>query len=268
VSSPAVEVARREFDDRRKGLMAWSVGYVAMVLITTASYPSIADNPEIQYFIDELPEALTALIGGEGVDFTTATGYVQSRLLSFVFPIMLLVFVIGFGARAVAGEHQDGRLDLVLSYPVRRRSYLAGRGAVGLGVVTGFMALSMLTLWLGGLPVDLGIGPGELWPAAVMLVAFAAFFGALTLLVSCWRLERNVAIAVPAGLALGSWLVGSLAALTTWLQPVRTMSPLWWLTRRNPLEEGLDLVALGLLVAGAVVFAVAAMVVFDRRDLA
>jgi len=102
----------------------------------------------------------------------------------------------------------------------------------------------------------------------LMLVAFASFYGSLALLVGCWRLERRIAMAVPGGLALAGWLINSLAAVATWLEPVRAMSPLWWFTRTNPLRDGLDTGGFSLLAAGAMLFTAAALRVFDRRDLA
>jgi ABC-2 type transport system permease protein len=262
------EIARRELADRRLGIVGWMVGYVAMVLITTASFPSVRDTWEIQAFMDELPAALKGLLGSQELDFTSGAGYVNGRLVAFTFPIMLLVYVLGFGSRAIAGEHEDGRLDLVVSYPVSRRDLALGKVGVMLGITSLFIVGSLFAVWLTGLPVELGVGPAEMWPAALMMLAFAAFFGGLALLVGCWRLERTTAIAVPAGLALAGWLINSVSAVASWLEPVRALSPLWWYTRANPLRDGLDVQAFGLLAGGAVLFLGAALVVFDRRDLA
>ena len=40
---------------------------------------------------------------------------------------MLLIFTIGAGAGAVAGEEERGTLDLLLAHPVRRRDYVIQR---------------------------------------------------------------------------------------------------------------------------------------------
>jgi ABC-2 type transport system permease protein len=181
---------------------------------------------------------------------------------------MLLAFAVGAGARAVAGEHEEGRLDLVISYPLHRQTYLLGRAAVVVLLVAGYVGLAMTTIWLSGLAVDLGLGPAELCPAALMLMAFAGFFGGLALLVGSWRLDRRIAIAVPSGLALAGWVVNSLAAIATWLEPVRSLSPLWWYSRQNALRDGLDAGGFCLLLGGAMLFLALALRVFDRRDLA
>jgi ABC-2 type transport system permease protein len=266
--SPAVPIVERELRDRRTGIIGWSIAYVAMVLLTTLSFPAVRDTFGVDEFVNQLPAALKALLGSQDLDFTSGAGYVNSRLIAFTFPVMLLIFVIGFGSRVVAGEHEDGRLDLVIAYPILRRTYLLARTGVMVGVTTGFVLLALGALWLTGLPVDLGLGPAELWPAGLMLIAFACFYGGLALLVGCVRLERRFAMAIPGGIALAGWLVNSLAAVATWLEPVRAVSPLWWFTRNNPLRDGLDTSAFLLLAGGALIFIVAALEVFDRRDLA
>ena len=64
-----------------------------------------------------LPETLRNLFGG---DFTTPAGYLRSETFSALGPILFLVFAIGAGARAIAGEEEGRTLDLLLSTPIRR----------------------------------------------------------------------------------------------------------------------------------------------------
>src|SRR5262245_15873814 len=120
----------RELRDRRTGIIGWSVAYVAMVLLTTFSFPAVRDTFGLDQFVNELPASIKALLGSQDLDFTSGAGYVNSRLIAFTFPVMLLVFAIGFGSHIVAGEYEDGRLDLVISYPILRQTYVLARAGV------------------------------------------------------------------------------------------------------------------------------------------
>jgi ABC-2 type transport system permease protein len=264
----ALTIARREIDDRRRGLVGWSLGILAMMAITIASFPSIRDTPGIDEFIEQLPDSVKALMGGADLDFASATGYVNARMLALLVPALFLVFVIGFGSRAVAGEHQDGRLDLVLSFPVKRRRLILEKVGVLAAVLLWFTTLVVLSLLIGGLTVDLGLTVSQVWPAAVMMLLFGLFFGLLALAAGCLTLERSLAITVPTVVALAGWLINSLAAIASWLEPARAISPLWWYSRINPLADGLDVGGAASLGAGAVIFLVVALLAFDRRDLA
>ncbi|MDZ7733269.1 MAG: ATP-binding cassette domain-containing protein [Acidimicrobiia bacterium] len=241
-------IARREVLDRARGLVAWTCGFVFLLAVTIATYPSLRDEPGIGHFEEEIPDALRAFTGGEEFDFTSAPGLVNSRLLAFLLPLLVLVYVIGYGSRLVAGEHQQGRLDLVLSYPVTRRRVLAERLGVLVVIVGLFCALVALALTWGGLPVDLDLEPGGVLAACLMLGVLGLLFGALAAAAGAVTLERSLAYAVAGGYAAFAYFVNSLSALASWLEPVRPVSVFYWYGRRNPLLEGVDPV--GLVVLG------------------
>ena len=58
----------------------------------------------------------------EGGDITSGAGYLDAELLSLMLPLLVIVLAIGSGARTYAGEEEGGRLELVFSYPLRRRN--------------------------------------------------------------------------------------------------------------------------------------------------
>ena len=54
-------------------------------------------------------------------------------------PLLVLVLAIGSGARAVRGEEDAGRLELVLAYPVRRRAAVLAKGVAVAAEVVAFV---------------------------------------------------------------------------------------------------------------------------------
>ena len=82
---------------------------------------------DFQGYMENLPDALRTLIGS---DFTTPAGYLRSETFSALGPILMLVFAIGAGSRAIAGEEEGRTLDLLLSTPVRRRHVLVDKWGV------------------------------------------------------------------------------------------------------------------------------------------
>lgn len=78
--------------------------------------------------------------------------------------------------------------------------------------------------------------------------------------------KHGLAVALPAGLAAGSYLVSGLHSLAGWLDPFRFLSPIWWIGTA-PLQNGIR--GLGALIVAFV--AVAALLVggalAERRDL-
>ncbi len=112
---------------QRRAFLGWAAGLAAVAAMYAAFYPSIHDSAaDFQGYMDKLPEALRTLIGN---DFTTPAGYLRSETFSTLGLILMLVFAIGAGSRAIAGEEEGHTLDLLLSTPVRRRHVTVGAAA-------------------------------------------------------------------------------------------------------------------------------------------
>lgn len=264
----AGELATRDLADRRRSFVGWTIAYVALVVITVAAYRSVAETPGIQAAIEDYPDSLLALMGGEDLNITSVEGYLESQLYAFMLPILFLVYALGVASQAVAGEQAVGRLDTVLSYPVTRRRLLAERtgvllaGVVFFGVVVSVSMAASTRIW------DMPLSTAGTVLPNLLLVLLALVFGLIALLVGTLTLNRAMAIGVSAALATASYLVSALAPLMSWLEPLRPLSPFSWYSRGDPITDGLDPLSVLVLAGASVVLYVAADAAFERRDLA
>jgi beta-exotoxin I transport system permease protein len=62
-------------------------------------------------------------------------------------------------------------------------------------------------------------------------------------------------------------LISSLAPAIDWLRPARFISPFFYAVGDNQLKYGLPLAWAGVLAAGTLIFAVIAVVAFNRLDV-
>ena len=262
-----VEPARRELLDHRRSLAGWCVGVVGYAALIAAIFPSIESSPEFDELIENYPEALKALFGiSEGGSITSGAGYLDVELFGLMLPLLVLVLAIGAGARAFAGEEDAGRLELVLSYPVRRRGVVLAKGlavAVSVAIVCAAAGLAIAVLDpLVGLDLVLG----NLAAAIAGLAVLGVLHGWLALAVGAAIPSRALAIAVPAGLAAAGYLVNGLHGLAGWLDPFRFLSP-FWLVGSSPLQDRVDPLGTLVVAGAAVVVLVAGAVLVERRDL-
>lgn len=232
-----------------------------------AIFPSIESSPDFNELIENYPDVLKSLFGlSEGGDITSGAGYLDVELFSLMLPLLVLVLAIGSGARAFAGEEDAGRLELVLSYPLRRRdAVLAKGGAVAIEVIVvcviGGIAIALLDPVVG---LDLSFG--RLVAAVFFLMVLGVFHGWLALAIGASVPSRALAIGVPTALAAAGYLVNGLHGLAGWLDPFRFLST-FWLVGTSPLQQGVDpwgaLIVIG---ASAAVLAAGSLLV-ERRDL-
>jgi ABC-2 type transport system permease protein len=253
--------------DQRRSYPWWAAGIALSVLSYSAFWPSLLENAErFEGYLDELPEFFKELIGSAG--FTTPEGYLRSELFSFLMPILLLVFAIGAGARAIAGEEEARSLDLLLSTPVRRRRVLLDKlaamalGTGGLVVVMWASVVALGPIW--DLRPDLGLFTA----ASLHLFLLALAFGAIALAVGAATGSKGLAAGVPSGIALVTFIVNVLGATVSWVEPLRPLSPFYYYAASEPIVNGVEPRHVLVLSAVTVVATALGLRAFERRDLA
>lgn len=269
--SAAVENAPHGFfaacvRELRRGVTGWSIGLAAVALMYGAFYPSIRESAaELSAYVERMPQAFKELVGE---DYTSPAGYLRGELFSSMGVILMLIFAIGAGARAIAGEEERRTLDLLLSTPLRRTVVLRDKAlAAGAGVLT-LAAVLLVVVAVAGPVFDLTIATGRLVSACLMLALLALAFGSIALAVGTATGHRAIGAAVSAAIAVVSVIVNALAPSVDILRPIRPLSLFRWYQNPDPLTGGLHLPNVMVLVVVAIVGYVIAHVTFQRRDLA
>jgi ABC-2 type transport system permease protein len=262
----AGSVLRVTLTQHRRALLWWAIAIALMALMFAAFYPSVRDSgATFDEYLDQLPDAFKTIIG---TDLTSPAGYLWSQLFSSVGPVVFLVYAIGAGARAIAGEEEAGSLDLVLSTPVRRDIVLRDKA---LAMVTGTLGLSAVLLLVTavvGPAFDMSIPFGDLATAHALQALVAIDFGAIALMIGAATGNRARAIGITSALAVAAYLVWAMASSVDWLEPLLPLSPFRWFADPQPVSDGTELVNVVVLVGIPVVAYAIALVAFRRRDLA
>jgi ABC-2 type transport system permease protein len=263
----AAELTRRGVRDHLSALAGWCVGAVAYVALIAAIYPSLAGSGSLDKLLASYPDALKSLFGisGRG-SLSSGAGFLDAELFSFMLPLVVLVLAIGSGAGTFAGEEDAGRLELVLAYPVPRRSAVLAKG-----VAVGAEILAVCACAGGAIGVlepvfGLGLAARHVAGAVLGLALLGLLFGWLALALGAATGKRGLAVALPAGLAAGSYLVSGLHSLAGWLDPFRFLSAFWWIGT-SPLQNGIRGVGAVVVSLAAVAALGAGAVLVDRRDL-
>lgn len=125
---PPLRVAARCARDRRRALLAWSLGIGVYVALIVAMWPTIHDASGMTEAIQDYPDAMKEMFGGAANFELKPGGYLNTQLFSLMAPLFLSAFAIGYAASTLAGEERAGRLDLVLATPCESAQGPAGEG--------------------------------------------------------------------------------------------------------------------------------------------
>lgn len=263
------EIARRAFDDRRRSLVWWVLGTTIYTLMIIASFPSIRGQDELNDILEDYPPEIIALFsGGETTfDLTSAADYLNSQIFALILPLLLAILAIGFGAATIAGEEERGTLELVMSHPVARRRIVVEKAFV-LVVLVAVLAVANYVVAFGlGRLFEIDVSLANIAASFLGQVLLGVGFGYLALATGAFTGSRGVAIAVAAGAAGGTYLLGSLGPVVSWLEPFKWTSPFYYATGENPLANGIAGWHVAVLASLCFAGFAAAVTLFERRDL-
>ena len=249
--------------DQRRSLMLWALALAAVTAMYVSFYPSMG-GADLQSVIDNMPEGVVTALGYDRIG--TPGGYLSSTVYGLLGPVLLLVFAIGTGARLIAGQEEDGTLELELTAPVARRQVLAERlAALWLSVLALVAVVTVITgLLVAALGMDVGLN--QILAGSTGMLLLVLGFGTLAMTVGAATGRRAIALGVTAGLAVLAFMLDAIGPTIEagWMTAV---SPFSWYLANNPLVEGFDLQGLALLATVPIVAVIAGTVMFDRRDL-
>ena len=253
--------------DQRKSFVFWAIGVAVLALITALFYPSIKDAKELNDLFSE-SEALSRVFAGGVTDFTSPEGFLNSQLYSLLVPILFLVFAIGQGSGAIAGEEERGTLDILLSYPTTRLQVLVQKFAAMLVAISALGFVMWLSVVVGAAIVSMDL---SLWRAAEITLSgtlLGVVFGALALTLGSTLGRRGLSVGITGAVGITAYFVYALTPLVEGLEPVQKVSPFYYYIGADPLTNGLDFVHVAVLIALSAVLLGIAIVTFERRDLA
>lgn len=258
----------RTLRDRRVSLSWWLVGILVYCGWIIAVWPVVEDNQEFEDLYAQMPEGLTAMFGGADAfaEFTSPTGFLNTYVFSLILPFILTALAVSMGSSLIAGDEEDGLLELVLSYPIRRSRLLSEKVGATVVAVSGICLATVAFLAVLREPVGLDIGVVGLLAAILGSAMFALVHGLCAFVAGTWGFSKGAAMGIGWGVALVGYLLNILASLDDSLESLQWASPLYWATADNPVGGQIP-ATYGLLAAVAVGLFVLALVLFERHDL-
>jgi ABC-2 type transport system permease protein len=258
-------IATKTLWENRRGLVGWPLAIAAVGAVYGGFWPSM-NTPEMQEAVRSFPPELLEALSYN--DMTTPAGYIGSAVYGMLAAVLVTVMTIMQGARAVAGDEEDGLLDLLLAHPVRRsRVALERFAAVAVTVVLAAIALWLVMIGLSG-PAHLdGISVGAFAAASVQLTLFGLTHGAVAFAVGAATGRRGLAVATASAVAVVGYLANGVLPQVRSLAWTRDVSPWHWYVGGAPLRHGLQLGDCGLMLAVTIALVALGTWLFTRRDI-
>ena len=252
--------------DARRSLLGWALAISAVAAMYAAFWPSV-NTPQMQQALGNYPQGVLEALNYN--DLASPAGYLGSSVYGLLVPLLVAVFAIDWGTRAVAGDEEAGTLDLLLAHPVSRTRLALQRFAALITALTLVGALLLLAMLAIAGPAQLqGITASEFAAATAQLALFGACLGALAFAVGAATGRKALALGASAGVAVLAYLANGVFPQLQGLEWTRDLSPWHWYLGGEPLKNGLQAGDALLLLVVTLVLVAAGTLLFNRRDVA
>ncbi|WP_418282214.1 ABC transporter permease [Halorubrum sp. DTA98] len=257
--------ARRQFK-QMVGVAGGMFGFVVLVVLI---FPSIeAAGADFEEYMEALPDALMAAFGGEAVPITTIEGFLVLEVYGLIWTLLVGAYLAYAAATLIAGEREQGTIDILLMTPLPRRRIVAEKFLSMVPDVVFVSLATYLGVVVGAALIDEAV---DLYWLAVLhvvsipyLLACVSFGLLLSVVVESARRAQILAFA---GIAV-MYMLEALTRETEYDRLGDVMFPRYFdpaaILVRNEVEA-LDAL---LLVAAALVFLLLAAALFERADIA
>ncbi len=259
----SVHVYRKTLRDQRRAVVGWGAAVALLVLLMAALWPSVRDIFDAD-LLAAYPEPFQRLFDLEAM--ATGAGFLNAELFSIILPGMFIAYGVGRGARLIAGEEQDGVLEVVVVTPLSRTRLLLEK-ATGLATgIVGLGAVLLVVTVVGSIVIDMAIPIGHAAVGAVAMVLIGVQHGWLALAVGAATGRRTLAVAAASAVAVAGYALHVIGALVEAVAPWQPLSPFTQAIDAGPVS-GTVPVGFAWLAITALMVVAAAIPLFTRRDL-
>jgi ABC-2 type transport system permease protein len=252
----------REF---RIAIFGWGLGIGLLMYVVFAAFPSLVTTPQARASLIALAQGFAWL--AEPVKVDTPGGYATFKYGPTI--LLLAVWALAAGARALRGEEERGSIDVLLSLPESRvRLALEKLGAIWTALL-GIGLLMALVTFAGAQRTNAGLSFIDVALFALNVVLTSGVFAAIALLISQFTRERGTASGITGILFVVSIVVDMVHRIFPNTEWISRISPVYYYNLSRPLVPGYGANAGAMvgLFAASVVLSAAGTWLFARRDV-
>jgi ABC-2 type transport system permease protein len=243
-------------------MIGYAAGMALYTLVVVVLYPSFKHQTSLNSLSGSTAAALFGVTG----PLTSPGGWLNANIYNNLFPLIMLLLTIGYGAASLAGQDEDGTLALVAALPVRRRMILLQK-AWAMAAQAFLLAAVVTVCVLIGQGFQLTITPASTIAISAALVLMGLDFGLITMAAGAATGRRGTALGIGAGLAAASYLLSSLASTISAIRPGRYVSLFYWSVGNDQVSRGVSAGDFTVLIAVGLGALLAAVLTFRRADL-
>ncbi len=259
-----ISLLRHELRVHRGSTIGWAVGLGFFSVIYILLYPNLPVE------MREIDTRAIAFLDSLGIQtFATFEGFILGTMFNFL-PLLVGLFGVVTGISVLAGEEDEGTLELLAALPISRLQLILTKAAAlfisaaAVMVIDGALATGVFML----LDLETPVTAWAMFRTVQSLWLIAFVFMTLSLFLGAYLPNRGVALGAGMTALFVSFFGENLAGMAPVLEPLQPFLPHWYF--ENIMQMLIGDVAwqeMGILFLIGVGFLFLAVLSFERRNL-
>ncbi|MEO8691251.1 MAG: ABC transporter permease subunit [Candidatus Saccharimonas sp.] len=253
--------------DKRWFIFGWSLVFAALAALMASFFPAMKVGT-IGALANSLPPAFKGLIGNLAL-LNSFDTYLSSQLFDIRLPLIAGIMAIILGLGLSTSEEETGELKTLLGLPLSRtkivfEKWLAIITITGVTMVAIAIAVYAVIPFVAGASMPIKTLLPLLGVSWLLMVTFGTIAYAAGVITG----KRSTAMAFGVFVVIGSFILTTFGQSVDWLASYEHLSLLYYFPADDIVTSGVNWPDVAVLASVTVIFLVAALIVFRRRDVA
>lgn len=261
-----LRLLQQELRSRRNGIIGWAIGLSLLPAIYVAMYPQFQDSlAGMQDILDmEIYKAM-------GMSFGTFEDWLASTVINLV-PLILGIYAVLDATGTLAGEEDNGKLELILALPIKRWQIVTVKAiAHGIALFLILLIVGIVTtiVFLGiESQVETSLTAWDVFWSLLYLWPIVMAFGMISLFLGAFAPNRRIAALIATVVVIVSYFGNNLSSQILTLESIQPLFLFYYLDSTAALwENGPQASDVLILLGIGLVAFLLALFFFQRRDV-
>lgn len=265
-------IIKRTIKNRKIFILAYSLAIVLFSLMYVSLFPTIKKAAEqLAGLMETFPEGLIAAFGIEDATqmLERLEGFMAGELFSFIWPLMVIFIMVSLAAYVVAGEVENGTIEIQLSQPISRVKIFLSQYLAGLIILLFFVLISVYSIIPLAIIFNIEYSIAGYHKLTILGFLFGFAIYSISLLISSFFSDKGKANFLAGGILILMYVINIIAALNESLSDLKYLSFFYYFNATEALvKNSINLSAYLVFVLVGVVSVIVAAFWFNKRDMA